>query len=142
MLCAAVAARFSIAARAASGVRFTKSHEWVKVEGNKGTVGLTQHARDSLGDIVFCEIPQAGKTVKAGEAISVVESVKSVSDVYSPMSGEVIVGNDALGKDLGLINRTPETDGWIAKIKLTKLDEFDTLLTPEQYAKHCEEDHH
>src|SRR5205085_10819879 len=94
---------------------FTKDHEWVRVEGNNATVGISNHAQEQLGDIVFAEAPQAGRSLRKGEEAAVVESVKAASDVYSPISGTVIEGNAALPEDPAIINNDPEGAGWLLK---------------------------
>src|SRR3954451_3253648 len=97
---------------------FTREHEWVRVEGDTATVGISDHAQEQLGDIVFAEVPEAGRRVGQRQEAAVVESVKAASDVYAPVSGEVIEGNNALGDDPSLINSDPEGQGWFFKLKL------------------------
>jgi glycine cleavage system H protein len=97
-------------------LHFTREHEWILVEGDLATVGISDHAQQALGDIVFAEVPQAGKRVAKGEEAAVVESVKAASDVYSPVAGEVIEGNPAIADDPALINRDPEGEGWFFKL--------------------------
>lgn len=116
-------------------LKFAESHEWVRVDGDIGTVGISDHAQAELTDIVFAEPPKAGKTVKAGETIAIVESVKAASDIYSPVSGEVIEGNSALDTDPALLNTDPYGAGWIYKIKLSAPAELVSLKTPEQYGE-------
>ena len=116
-------------------LKYAKSHEWVRVEGDVATVGITDHAQHELTDIVFCEVPAAGKAVKAGEACAVVESVKTASDIYSPVSGQVIESNKALGDNPALVNQDPHGQGWFFKVKLSAPGELGALMTPEQYAQ-------
>jgi glycine cleavage system H protein len=112
---------------------FTKSHEWVRIAGETATVGITDHAQHELTDVVFVELPQAGRQVKAGEACAVVESVKTASDVYSPLSGEVLEVNKALVDDPGLVNSDPYGGGWFYKLKLSNPAELGGLMGAEQY---------
>jgi glycine cleavage system H protein len=114
-------------------LKYTKSHEWVRISGELATVGITDHAQHELTDIVFVELPAAGRALSAGEACAVVESVKTASDIYAPVSGEVIEVNPAAVDDPGLVNREPFGGGWFFKVKLAKPDELDALLTPAQY---------
>ena len=116
---------------------FTKEHEWVRVEGDQATVGISDHAQDALGDIVFAEVPDAGRQVRKGDEAAVVESVKAASDVYAPVSGEVTEGNSALGDDPALINRDPEGDGWFFKLKLSDTGELDGLMDEPAYRDWC-----
>ena len=117
-----------------SDLKYAKSHEWVRVAGDVATIGITDHAQQELTDIVFVELPAAGRKVKAGEACAVVESVKTASDIYAPVSGEIIAINPAAGADPGLVNREAFAGGWLCQIKLAQPAELDALLTPEQYA--------
>ena len=112
---------------------FTKEHEWVRVEGDVATVGISDHAQEALGDIVFAEVPEAGRTVSKGDDAAVVESVKAASDVYAPVGGEVVEGNSALGDDPSLINRDPEGEGWFFKIRLADTSELDGLMDEAAY---------
>ena len=112
---------------------FTKEHEWIRVEGDVATVGISNHAQEALGDIVFAEAPQAGRTVAKGDDAAVVESVKAASDVYAPVSGEVVEGNDAIADDPSLINRDPEGEGWFFKLKLSDASELDGLMDEAAY---------
>jgi len=114
-------------------LKYAKSHEWVRVSGDLATVGITDHAQHELTDVVFVELPEPGKKVTAGEACAVVESVKTASDIYSPISGEVIETNKALADDPGLVNREPYAGGWFYKIKLSQPAELNGLLGPEAY---------
>ena len=112
---------------------FTKEHEWIRVEGDVATVGISDHAQQALGDIVFAEVPDAGRTVAKGDDAAVVESVKAASDVYAPVSGEVVDGNAALADDPALINRDPEGEGWFFKLKLSDPSELDGLMDEPAY---------
>ncbi len=112
---------------------FTKEHEWVRVEGNSATVGISNHAQEQLGDIVFAEVPQAGRSLRKGEEAAVVESVKAASDVYSPISGSVIEGNQAVADDPALINNDPEGAGWFFKIEVTNPSELEGLMDEAAY---------
>ena len=115
-------------------LKYAKSHEWVQVSGDLAIVGITDHAQHELTDIVFVELPAVGRTLAAGEACAVVQSVKTASDIYAPVSGEVVEVNSALGDDPGLVNREPFGAGWFFKIKPTQPAEMDALLTAAQYA--------
>ena len=112
---------------------FTKEHEWIRVDGDTATVGISDHAQQALGDIVFAEVPSVGKSLARGDDAAVVESVKAASDVYAPVSGEVTSGNDALGDDPALINRDPEGEGWFFKLKLADPSELDALMAEDAY---------
>ena len=112
---------------------FTKDHEWIRVEGDSATVGISDHAQAALGDIVFAEVPDAGRQVKKGEEAAVVESVKAASDVYAPVSGEVIEGNGALANDPAVINRDAEGEGWFFKLRLADPGELDGLMEETAY---------
>ena len=116
-----------------SDLKYAKSHEWVRVNGDTATIGITDHAQQELTDIVFVELPEAGRKVKAGEACAVVESVKTASDIYSPVSGLIIETNKAVVEDPALVNKQPDTGGWFFKIKLSNPPELNSLLTPEKY---------
>ena len=116
-----------------SDLKYAKSHEWVRVSGDIATVGITDHAQHELTDIVFVELPSVGRKVKAGEACAVVESVKTASDISSPVSGEIIEVNQTAVNDPALVNREPHAGGWFYKIKLGNLAELTVLLTPAQY---------
>ena len=112
---------------------FTKDHEWIRVDGDVATVGISNHAQEALGDIVFAEVPDAGKSLSKGDDAAVVESVKAASDVYAPVGGEVIEGNGALGDDPSLVNRDPEGDGWFFRLKLSDRSELDGLMDEAAY---------
>ena len=115
---------------------YTKEHEWIRVDGDQATVGITNHAQEQLGDIVFAEVPAAGRTLAKGEEAAVVESVKAASDVYAPVSGEVTEGNPAVTDDPALINSDPEGEGWFFKLKLSDLSELEGLMNDEHYVEY------
>jgi glycine cleavage system H protein len=114
-------------------VYFTKEHEWIRVEGETATVGISNHAQEQLGDIVFAEVPEAGRKLSKGQEAAVVESVKAASDVYAPVSGEVIEGNQAVADDPALVNSDPEGQGWFFKVKLDNPGELDGLMDEAAY---------
>ena len=118
--------------------RFTKDHEWIRVDGGIATIGITDHAQSQLGDIVFVEVPEEGKEVAKGDEAAVVESVKAASDVYSPVSGTVLEGNAALGDNPGLVNEEPEGDGWFFKLTLSDPSELESLMDEAAYAAFVE----
>ena len=115
--------------------KYAKSHEWVQVSGVTGVVGITDHAQQELTDIVFVELPAVGRQVKAGEACAVVESVKTASDIYSPVSGEITETNPAVVENPALVNTDPHAGGWFYKIKLGNPAELQALLSPADYQK-------
>ena len=119
-------------------VYFTKEHEWVRVEGDTATVGISNHAQEALGDIVFAEVPDTGRQVAKGQEAAVVESVKAASDVYAPVSGEVVEGNAAIADDPSLVNRDPEGEGWFFKLKLSDPGELDGLMDEAAYREFLE----
>jgi glycine cleavage system H protein len=125
-------------AKVPSDLKYAKSHEWVRVAGNVATVGITDHAQHELTDVVFVELPEAGRKIKAGDACAVVESVKTASDIYSPVSGEVTEANASVVDDPALVNSEPYEGGWFYKIKLSNPDDLKSLLTPEQYTAHIQ----
>jgi glycine cleavage system H protein len=115
-------------------VRYSEEHEWIRVEGDTGTIGITQYAQEQLGDVVFVEVPAAGRKVAKGEAIAVVESEKAASDIYAPVSGEVIESNAALADSPGDVNTEPMGKGWFFKIKLADKADLDGLMDEAAYA--------
>ncbi|MCU0786948.1 MAG: glycine cleavage system protein GcvH [Verrucomicrobia bacterium] len=115
-------------------LKYTKSHEWVRVNEGTATVGISDHAQAELTDVVFVELPAVGRSVKAGEAVAVVESVKTASDIYSPVSGEITAVNQAVVDDPALVNREPYANGWFYRIKLSSAGEVDLLLSAQDYA--------
>lgn len=116
--------------------RYTADHEWVLVEGDVATVGITDHAQDELTDIVFVELPEEGRECEAEEAIAVVESVKAASDIYAPITGEIVEGNADLESDPALINTDPHAGGWIFKIKIADPSQIDDLMDADAYKAH------
>ncbi|PYJ60862.1 MAG: glycine cleavage system protein GcvH [Verrucomicrobia bacterium] len=114
-------------------LKYAKSHEWVRVSGDTATVGITDHAQHELTDVVFVELPAVGRQVKAGEACAVVESVKTASDIYSPVSGQIVEVNQAAVDNPALVNTEPYGGGWFFKIQLSNLVELNNLLSPESY---------
>jgi glycine cleavage system H protein len=121
-----------------SDTRYSKDHEWVRVDGEIATVGISNHAQEQLGDVVFVELPAVGRQVKRKEPMAVVESVKAASDVYAPLSGEVVEVNEALGDDPALVNSGAESSGWFCKLKLTDPGELDALLDAAAYENFVE----
>ena len=117
----------------AATTSYTKDHEWVRIEGDTAITGITTYAAEQLGDVVFVELPEAGKALKKGDAGAVVESVKAASDVYSPISGEVVEVNNALDASPQTVNEAPETDGWLMKLKLADAGEVDDLMDEAAY---------
>ncbi|SPE59697.1 glycine cleavage complex lipoylprotein [Verrucomicrobia bacterium] len=114
-------------------LRYAKSHEWLRVSGEVATIGITDHAQHELTDVVFVELPEVGRKLKAGEASAVVESVKTASDIYAPASGEVIEVNPAVVANPALVNTEPYAGGWFYKLRLTSPDELKGLMSAEQY---------
>ena len=115
---------------------YTKEHEWVRADGGEAAVGISNYAQEQLGDIVFVELPEVGRSVQKGDIAAVVESVKAANEVYAPASGEIVAVNDALGDDPGLVNRNAEDEGWFFKIKLANAGELETLMDPGAYETH------
>ena len=116
-------------------LHYTEEHEWVLVEDDVASIGVTDFAQDSLGDIVFVELPEVGATVEAGKPFGVVESVKAVSDIYSPVTGEVVEVNDELPDTPETVNTSPYEDAWMIKVKLADVSELDDLMTADDYKK-------
>ena len=114
-------------------VYFTREHEWIRVDGDTATVGISDHAQQALGDIVFAEVPEAGRKLNKGQEAAVVESVKAASEVYAPAGGEVVEGNAAVADDPALINRDPEGEGWFFKLKLDDPSATDGLMDEASY---------
>ena len=117
---------------------YSKDHEWIRVEGDTATVGITDFAQGQLGDVVFVEVPEAGRHLSRGGEAAVVESVKAASDVYAPVGGEVIEGNQALVDDPALVNSDPEGAGWFFKLRLADTQELNDLMNADQYKEFCE----
>ncbi|CBL43709.1 Glycine cleavage H-protein [gamma proteobacterium HdN1] len=124
-----------------SELRFMASHEWIRVE-NDGTayVGISDHAQSALGDLVYVELPEVGDTITAGDEAGVVESVKAASDIYAPLTGEVVAINEALNDNPELVNSDPYGDGWIYRIRMADPEELEDLLSAEEYAEQIEEE--
>lgn len=120
---------------------YTKDHEWILIDGDTATIGITDFAQNALGDIVFVELPDVGETYSANDAFGVVESIKSVSDLLVPVSGEVIERNDALEDAPELCNESPFENAWMLKIKMSNVAETEALLNAETYAQHCASQH-
>jgi glycine cleavage system H protein len=119
-----------------SDLKYAKSHEWVRLSGPDATVGITDHAQHELTDLVFVELPEVGRKLKAGDACAVVESVKTASDIYSPVAGEVLEVNSAAAADPALVNREPYAGGWLFKVKLDPAEKSGSLLGPDEYRAH------
>ena len=122
-----------------SNKKFSKQHEWVSVEGDVATIGITKHAVEMLGDIVFVELPEKGKNVEKEGQVGVVESTKAASDVYTPISGEVVESNQSIVDEPSKINSNPENEGWLFKLKIKDKSEIDTLMNKEEYDKFAKE---
>lgn len=116
-----------------NNLKYTKEHEWVSLEGNIATVGITEYAAEQLGDVVHIDLPEMEREVDKGAAFGVVESVKSVSDIYTPLTGKVVEINEALGENPGLINEDPYSEGWIVKVEASQLSEVEGLLSAQAY---------
>jgi glycine cleavage system H protein len=116
-------------------LRYTKDHEWIRPEGERGVVGITHHAQAQLGDVVFVEVPEVGRTLKAGESFGTVESVKAVSELFSPVSGEVVAVNEALAGKPEAVNGDPYGDGWMIAVRLANPAELDALMDSAAYRK-------
>ena len=116
-----------------SDKKFSKKHEWVSISGDIATVGITKHATEMLGDIVFVEVPEKGKQVESNGQTAIVESTKAASDVYSPLSGEIIESNQSIADDPSKVNADPEGDGWFFKIKIKDKNQLSTLMTSDDY---------
>jgi glycine cleavage system H protein len=124
-----------------SQARFAESHEWVRLDGDVATVGISDHAQNALGDVVFVDLPEAGRVVEAGEAVAVVESVKAASDIYAPIAGTIAAVNDALVDNPALVNSAPMGEGWFFTITPRDASEIDKLMDADAYARHAEEGH-
>jgi glycine cleavage system H protein len=119
---------------------YTKEHEWVSVEGDSGTIGITDHAQKELGDIVYVDLPKPGTVIEQGKAVGSVESVKAVSDIYAPVSGEVIESNGLLGTSPEKLNADPHGEAWLFKVKLSKPEELKGLMSAAEYKAHIAEE--
>jgi glycine cleavage system H protein len=118
-----------------SETRYTNQHEWVHVEGDEATIGITKYAAEQLGDVVFVEVPEAGRSLAQGGEAAVVESVKAASEVYAPVGGEVTVANAAIANDPAKVNADPEGEGWFFKLKIADRSQLDKLMTADQYGE-------
>lgn len=116
-----------------SKLRYTPTHEWIKLEGNVATVGITDHAQKEISDVVFVELPKVGKTVNAKDSVMVVESVKAAFDIYAPLAGKVTAANEKLTGKPELLNKSPYEDGWLYKLECSNPKDFESLLTESQY---------
>ena len=117
------------------GLKYTETHEWLKIKGNTAVIGITDHAQNELTDIVYVELPEIGKEIKKGEELCVVESVKSVSEIYSPVSGRVVTVNKKLEDSPEIINESPYDDGWLVELEIKDKSEIDDLLDAESYRR-------
>lgn len=122
-----------------SGLRYSEEHEWVSVDGDVATVGISDFAQQQLGDVVFVELPEIGRTVTRGDEVAVVESVKAASEVYAPVSGEVVEVNELLGDEPGTVNESAEADGWFFRLRLTDRSELDELMDAAAYKTFADE---
>ena len=122
-----------------SEVKYSKEHEWIKLDGDTAVIGITQHATEMLGDIVFVELPEIGSSVAKDGNAGVVESTKAASDIYTPVSGEIIENNQAIVDDPAKVNNDPENDAWFFKLKITDKSEMDSLMNKEEYEKFSKE---
>ncbi|HHW19135.1 MAG TPA: glycine cleavage system protein GcvH [Firmicutes bacterium] len=125
-----------------ANLKYTKTHEYARVEGNKAYVGITNYAQDQLGDIVFVELPEVGRELKAGEIFATVESVKAVSDCYAPVSGKVVEVNEKVADSPELLNKDPHGEGWICAIEMSDPSELENLMDNVAYEKHASEGGH
>lgn len=114
-------------------MKFAETHEWIEVDGDVGTVGVSDHAQKELGDIVYVELPKVGKVVNAGDEVAVLESTKAAADVYSPVSGTIVEVNDTLSKASETVNQAAESDGWLFKIRLSDKSQLDQLMNSQEY---------
>ena len=123
-----------------SNVKFTEDHEWIRIEGDTGTIGITDYAQEQLGDVVYVELPDVGRRVNAGESFGSIESVKAVSEIFAPASGEVLEVNGALATSPETINKDPYGEGWLVKVKLADTKEVAGLMSASEYRKYIEEE--
>ena len=123
-----------------SNIRYTKEHEWVRLDGKTATIGISNYAQEQLGDVVYVELPDVGKTLAKGDEAAVVESVKAASEIYAPLSGEVIEVNEGLDGDPGKVNSDAEGDAWFLKLKVEDDAEFDDLMDEIEYKEYLEEE--
>lgn len=122
---------------APADLRYTSSHEWVYLDGDVITIGITQFAQDQLGDVVFVELPEVGAELTAGDAVAVVESVKAASDIYAPLTGTVIAVNEVLQDNPELVNSDPYEDGWFFKLHISDSSSYDAMMDADSYLDHC-----
>ena len=122
-----------------SEVKYSKEHEWIKLDGDTAVIGITQHATEMLGDIVFVELPEIGSSIAKDGNAGVVESTKAASDIYTPVSGEIIENNQAIVDDPAKVNNDPENEAWFFKLKITDKSEMDSLMNKEEYEKFSKE---
>ena len=125
-----------------AGLRFAKTHEWVRLEGDVATIGISAFAVQLLTDLVFIELPEVGRTVAVGESFGEVESVKAVSDIYAPVAGEIVETNEGLPDDLAALSDDPYKSGWILKLKVSDVSQVEALMDADAYDKHCEAEAH
>jgi glycine cleavage system H protein len=118
-----------------SEIRYTDQHEWVRIEGEEATVGITKYAAEQLGDVVFVEVPEPGRNLGKGGEAAVVESVKAASEVYAPVDGEVVAANAAIANDPAKVNADPEGEGWFFRLKIADKSQLEKLMTADQYAE-------
>ncbi|KAJ2542683.1 glycine cleavage system H-protein subunit [Coemansia sp. RSA 1933] len=131
-----------VAQRMYATKKYTASHEWISIDNGVGTIGITDYAQNALGDVVYVEVPEVDTEVQIEDTVGVVESVKSTSDIYSPLTGTVVESNEELTKNTKLINKSPEKDGWLFKVKFSSQDEVDALLNEVDYKKLIEASDH
>jgi len=125
-------------AKLPSDIRYTKEHEWVRLDGDIATVGITEHAQEQLGDVVFVELPEIGRDVAADEGCAVVESVKAASDVYAPLAGKVVETNQTIIDDPSVVNSDAEGEGWFFRIEIDDIEAFDALMDEATYSEYLE----
>jgi glycine cleavage system H protein len=125
-------------AKAPSDIRYTKEHEWVRLAGDIATIGITDHAQEQLGDVVFVELPEIGREVTADEACAVVESVKAASDIYAPLTGKVVEANQTIIDDPSLVNSDAEGEGWFFRVEIDETDAFEALMDEAAYTEYLE----
>jgi len=136
--CSAVGAGRAAYSTVIEGLKYMPSHEWTKAEGDVATVGITDHAQSELGDIVYVELPEVGSKVEKSSSFGVVESVKAASDVYSPVSGEVIEVNESLADTPGAVNEAAFSDGWLMKVRMSDKSELDSMMDAKEYEASCQ----
>lgn len=127
---------------APDNLKYTKTHEWIRVDGDVGTVGITDHAQQELGDVTYLELPDAGESIAAGEPFGVVESVKAATDIYAPLDGEVVERNDGVVDSPEVINSSPYDGAWLIKIKIADPSQLDSLMDPVEYSTFADDASH